>query len=368
MSPAAGRDADRRTRAHKGAPAIAALALLLLLAPGARGASAPADRGATAGERARQAPFVVRPFRPFAHGRWIGEAIAYGPHRDGQWPNGPSPTRAQVREDLRLMARHWHLTRTYGSVGPADSILQVIRADRIPMKVVLGVWIEPEERTDSTGRVIETLAEAQAANRREIEGAVRLAARYRDIVVALCVGNETQVSWSSHRVPAPLFVARVREVRARVAQPVTTADDFSYWKEPGSRAIADELDFVVAHIHPLWNGRSLEEAVPWTVERYRELCALHPGRTVVIGETGWATSRLDTGDQGRYMKSPADEGRQATFCRAFAAWARRERVVTFFFEAFDENWKGGSDPADAEKHWGFYRADRTPKPVLQGTD
>jgi exo-beta-1,3-glucanase (GH17 family) len=41
-------------------------------------------------------------------------------------------------------------------------------------------------------------------------------------------------------------------------------------------------------------------------------------------------------------------------------------VTTFVFEAFDENWKGGADPADVEKHWGLFHADRTPKAALGG--
>ncbi|TFG39021.1 MAG: glycosyl hydrolase, partial [Chromatiales bacterium] len=34
----------------------------------------------------------------------------------------------------------------------------------------------------------------------------------------------------------------------------------------------------------------------------------------------------------------------------------------FFFEAFDEPWKGSEfDPLGAEKHWGLFNVDRTPK-------
>jgi len=311
----------------------------------------------------RQQPFVARPFRPFLGPRWIGEAIAYGPHRDGQRPGGPSPTRAELRQDLQLMSRHWSLLRIYGSVGWPDTLLRVIREDRLPMRVMLGVWIEPEERRDSAGRVLEALPAGRAANRAEIEAAVRLAAAHPGTVIAVCVGNETQVSWSAHRVPPELLVGYVREVRARTAVPVTTADDLDLWKEPAGHALAPELDFVVAHIHPLWRGQLPEAAVDYTRDAFAGLRAAHRGRTVVIGETGWATRKLATGEQGRLMKGAAGEEQQAVFCAAFAAWARRERVTTFFFEAFDENWKGGPEADDAEKHWGFFRADRTPKPV-----
>jgi exo-beta-1,3-glucanase (GH17 family) len=342
---------------------LAVLLLLALCAAAHAGSPRPA-LPPTGGAFARQAPFVTRPFLPFIGERWVGNAIAYGPHRDGQYPGGPSPTREQLREDLHLMARHWGLLRTYGSVGWPETLLAIIHEERIPMRVMLGVWIEPEARLDSAGRVIEDLPRGKAANRAGLEAVIRLAAKYPEIVVALCVGNETQVSWSAHRVPYGLLVGYVREVRARTTAPVTTADDLDFWKEPAGHALAEELDFVVTHIHPLWRGQQLEGAVDYTGKAYAELCAAHPGRTVVLGETGWATSKIATGDQGKLMKGVVGEAEQAAFCSALAAWVERERVVTFFFEAFDENWKGGPAPAEVEKHWGFFRADRTPKPVV----
>ena len=341
-----------------------AVPLLLALCATARSGS-PRPAIPPAGNAfARQAPFVTRPFLPFIGERWIGNAIAYGPHRDGQHPGGPSPTRAQLREDLHLMARHWNLLRIYGSAGWPGTMLSIIREDRLPLRVMLGTWVEPEQRRDSTGRVLEELPRGKAANRAELEAAIRLAAKYPEIVVALCVGNETQVSWSAHRVPQALLVGYVREARARTTAPVTTADDLDFWKEPAGHALAEELDFVVTHIHPLWRGQQLEDAVEYTGKACAELRLAYPGRTVVLGETGWATSKTATGDQGKLMKGAVGEAEQAAFCSAFAAWAERERVVTFFFEAFDENWKGGQDPGEVEKHWGFFRADRTPKAVL----
>jgi exo-beta-1,3-glucanase (GH17 family) len=342
--------------------ATAVLALFALPARGAARSPAPGP-GSTPGGRSfrRESPFVTRPFRPFLGDRWIGNAIAYGPHRDGQRPGGPTPTREQLAEDLRLMVRRWNLIRTYGAEGPADSILDVIRRDRLDLRVMLGIWVQAEDRRDSAGRVIERFPEAVAANRREIEAGVRLATQHPGLVIAVCVGNETQVFWSGNRVPPARLIGTVREVRARVNVPVTVADDFNFWNQPESRAVARELDFIVMHAHPLWNGRQLEEALDWTRATYAEVQAAHPRRLVVIGETGWATRRTDEGDQGRLMKGALGEAEQAAYYDAVTDWARREQVTTFFFEAFDENWKGGDHPDEVEKHWGLFRADRTPK-------
>jgi exo-beta-1,3-glucanase (GH17 family) len=341
-----------------------AVPLLALLVATAHGGSPRPAVPAAGGAFARQSPFVMRPFRPFIGRRWVGNAIAYGPHRDGQYPGGPSPNREQLLQDLRLMSPHWGMLRTYGAVGWPETLLAIIHEERIPMRVMLGVWVEPEARRDSAGRILEDLPRGKAANRADLEAAVRLAARYPGIVAAVCMGNETQVSWSAHRLPLELLVGYVREARARTRVPVTSADDLDFWKESAGHALAEELDFLVTHIHPLWRGQQLEAAVDYTGRAYAELCAAYPGRTVVLGETGWATSKTATGDQGKLMKGAVGEAEQATFCGAFAAWAERERVVTFFFEAFDENWKGGPDPGEVEKHWGFFRADRTPKPAV----
>jgi exo-beta-1,3-glucanase (GH17 family) len=145
--------------------------------------------------------------------------------------------------------------------------------------------------------------------------------------------------------------------------PVTTGDDFNYWNKARSRGVAAEVDFVLVHLHPLWNGATREGALAWVTANLDSVRARQPDRDVVIGETGWATRRNDAGDQGRLMKGALGEAEQAAYRREVSAWADSARVPTFFFEAFDENWKGGPDPADVEKHWGLFRADRTPKPA-----
>jgi exo-beta-1,3-glucanase (GH17 family) len=295
----------------------------------------------------RQEPFERRALPTTIGDRWIGNGVAYGPYRDGQRPGGPSPSRDELGEDLRLMSRHWSLLRLYGAAGPTETILDLIREERLDMKVMLGVWIEPE-----------------AANRLEIETAIRLAGEYPEIVIAVCVGNETQVSWSSHRVPPDLLIDYVREARARTSVPVSTADDFNYWNKPESGAVAREIDFIVTHAHPLWNGIQLENALEWTRSTVAQIEAAHPGKAVVLGETGWATRKHTEGEQATLMKGAVGEAEQANFYAAARQWVDEARMPMFFFEAFDENWKGGDHPAEVEKHWGLFRADRTPKLAL----
>lgn len=45
-------------------------------------------------------------------------------------------------------------------------------------------------------------------------------------------------------------------------------------------------------------------------------------------------------------------------------WVEEDDIMTFFFEAFDEDWKGSPEPLEPEKHWGIFKIDRTPKQVV----
>jgi exo-beta-1,3-glucanase (GH17 family) len=299
---------------------------------------------------ATTAPVAARPLDPYRDGRWIGQGISYGPHRDGQRPGGPSPSRAQMREDLELLRGRWSLLRIYSADPVAEDLLALVREERLPFQILLGAWIAPD---------------APEANRKQVETAVRLARAYPDVVLALCIGNETQVSWSDHKVPADLLVGSLREARRGTTLPVATADDFSFWLEPRSDAVAREVDFIVLHAYAMWNGQPLDRALDFTKAKYAEVVRRHPGVPVLLGEAGWATAKHTEGEQATLIQGRPGEAEQRIFHDQFAAWVERDRIVSTWFEAFDENWKGGPHPDEVEKHWGLFRADRTPKQAVR---
>jgi hypothetical protein len=75
------------------------------------------------------------------------------------------------------------------------------------------------------------------------------------------------------------------------------------------------------------------------------------------------------GEQAKLIKGVPGEAQQKVFYEATRAWAEAEKFPVFFFEAFDENWKGGIHPNEVEKHWGLFRADRSEKlAVDSGTE
>ncbi|MBX2800165.1 MAG: hypothetical protein KTR31_20975 [Myxococcales bacterium] len=296
-----------------------------------------------------------RPFAPMVDGEAVIAGISYGPFREGQRPGGPDPTAEQILEDLRIIAPRWGMIRVYSSRGPTETILKTIHDEGLPIRVMVGAWIAPE---------------AEADNQAEVKQAIRLANAYPEVVAAVSVGNESQVDWSGHRTPMNVLLRHLRAVRQAIEQPVTTADDYNFWNKPRSHDVADEVDFLVVHAYAMWNKQQLADAVPWTAEAVVSIAAEHPGLSLVIGETGWATVLNPDagGDQVVQIVAPAGEAEQATFFQQFTAWAEQAQQPYFYFEAFDEPWKGGDNPRDVEKHWGLYNVDRTPKPALQASE
>ena len=72
-----------------------------------------------------------------------GRAICYSGYREGQSPDRRTyPSVAQIREDLHLLARHWPLLRLYDCSLHAERVLQVIRDDGLPKRVMKDVYAE----------------------------------------------------------------------------------------------------------------------------------------------------------------------------------------------------------------------------------
>ncbi len=311
----------------------------------------------------RQEPFITRVFDPYINGRWIGKAISYGFYRKGQSPGVKGPSETQILEDLEIILNHWNLIRVYGSDNNSEKVLKVIRKNNLPIRVMLGVWLEDEKVNP----------ERKNENIQEVLKAVKLANEYSEIISAINVGNETQVFWSAHKMEIEDLIRYIRIVRNNTSVPVTTADDYNFWNKPISKSVAMEVDFIVVHIYPLWNGITLENSIDWMNNIFfNEIKKFHSDKILVLGEIGWATNydatRTGDGQQGSLIKGEVSYAAQEKFLLKLSRWTDTNKVTTFLFEAFDEPWKGGgelSSPNEIEKHWGVYYENRTPKESFQ---
>jgi len=296
-------------------------------------------------------------------------AVAYSGFREGQYPdrgNGAvNPSAGEILEDLKILAAHnFNLIRLYDSGENSLLTLELIRQHHLPIKVMLGVWLEAEfSNHEGCPWLDEPIPESELAtntwrNAGELQRGIKLAQRFEDIVVAVNVGNEALVDWNDHMVPVEKVIAYVRLMKAAIDQPVTVAENYAWWIRDGA-ALAAQVDFLGVHTYPEWEGKTIDEALAYTIENIEGVRAALPDRPIAILEAGWATVAVEFGDR-------ANEASQARYYLEMQEWARSTNTTVFFFEAFDEPWKGDADaPHGAEKHWGLFNVDRTPKQLIQ---
>lgn len=290
-----------------------------------------------------------------------GNAICYSGYRAGQSPDSRIyPSVEQIREDLHLLVRHWQLLRLYDCSTHAERVLQVIREDRLPLRVMLGAYLGAEMNNFGCpwGGTYseEQLEDNRRENAAELARLVRLARQYEDIVFSVAVGNECTVDWTDHFVPVSHMIEYVRQVKAALPQPVTFCENYVPWQNK-LRPLVDEVDFISVHTYPVWEYKHIHEALDYTKENLASVTRLYPGKPVVITEAGWCTA-----SNGRGMHAEhAVQELQAIYCRDLEEWTRAEGLLCFVFEAFDEPWKGSPDPLEPEKHWGLFTVDRRPK-------
>ena len=334
-----------------GALLIAASALL----SGCGGGSSDATPGTTTHAlRALDSEFTTR------------KAVSYSGYRGSD--RSTAPTSGQILEDLNLLVQgNFRLIRLFDSTDEhALKTLQVIRDNKLDIKVQLGIWISGAK------------ASQDAANQAEIERGVALANGFKDIVLAVSVGNETMVDWSGLQVPPADMAAYISAVRGRITQPVTTDDNWAFFANDQGKyqtdVVLSEIDYVSMHTYPLadtpyglwdWKQTSVaakDRAVAMmdaAIEKAKKdytavanyVAARQPGMPIVIGETGWKSSA--TGGESQR----AHPVNQKMYFERLAGWKDGPKAV-FYFEAFDEPWKGGDDG------WGLFDVNRLAKYVV----
>ena len=296
-------------------------------------------------------------------------AIAYSGFREGQHPDrgdgAINPSEEETLEDLKILENAgFGLIRLYDCDENSQMVLEVIQEKKLPIKVLLGIWLDAEISNHQGCEWLtepiaeEKLLENTKKNMAEVQRGIELANTYTDVVVAVNVGNEALVSWNDHMVTLDSIIAYVRQVKAGIEQPVTVADNYEWWIQEGA-PLAAELDFIGVHTYPAWENKPIEEGLSYTIQNIEDVHAALPDSKIAILEAGWATTGIEFGDR-------ASEDNQLRHYNELKAWATSVNTTVFFFEAFDEPWKGHLENVNgAEKHWGIYFVDRTPKKVMQ---
>lgn len=340
------------------------------------------------GQAPAQAPSSTVVPGPAASGRRAlsGEfsarnAVSYSPFRTDNRET-EVVTDANVLADLQLLVQgNFRLIRLFDSFdNVAPRVLRLIRDNKLDIKVMLGAYLFSESSPYLTDL---QLSQNETLNKAETARAVVLANAYQDIVLAVSVGNETMVSWSFVPSSPNVIAQYLTNVRAQITQPVTTDDNWAFYAAAPER-ITSAIDFAAIHTYPLADTVHLPGKYDWqqagvpAASRAQAMADAsiasakadyHAVRTyldnkgladmpIVIGETGW---KAEASGGETYRAHPIN---QKMYFQGLNTWSNASRLGAgpasiFYFEAFDEPWKGGDDK------WGLFTVGRKARSMVQ---
>jgi exo-beta-1,3-glucanase (GH17 family) len=329
-------------------------------------------------------PFTGVTIRPLSPEFTARPAVAYGAYRTARSPAELAAEvipPANLKQDLDLMmAAGFRMIRLFSSDDKvARQTLQVIADNNMNMKVQLGAFIRGDVNVAEADRPA-----IYADNERSIAQAVALANHpvFKDIILAVSVGNETQVDFAGERTRPETLAGYLRTVRSQITQPVTTDDNWKAWAEMPA-VITNEVDFASIHTYPIldtifdprlidWRQKGVPEArravamadavFAEAKSQYEQARAALDAKglsyiPITVGETGWNVfdPRLS------FRAHPVNQKLYYDRLNAWAAEGRRGAgpKAVFFFVAFDEPWKQLDDG------WGLFNKDRQARYAIQ---
>jgi exo-beta-1,3-glucanase (GH17 family) len=323
------------------------------------------------------------------------QAICYGGYRDKT--RDVESTVSQITEDLKILsAMNIKVLRTYNvHHTEAANLLKAIRAlkkenPNFEMYVMLGAWIDCKNSWTANPLIRN---EDSERNPIEIAEAVRLANEYPEIVKIIAVGNEAMVKWAtSYYVEPSIILKWVNYLQDLKKQGklsknvwITSSDNFASWGGGDAEYHVDDLNQLIksvdyislhtypmhdTHYHPSFWGVLANEAQlspkekidaamirarDYAISQYNSVVtymkSIGVNKPVHIGETGWASG--DSKLYGSEGSKATDEYKAAVYHKLMKDWTNQAGISCFYFEAFDEQWKDGTNPLGSENHFGL---------------
>ncbi|MEI6849800.1 MAG: glycosyl hydrolase family 17 protein [archaeon] len=266
--------------------------------------------------------------------------MCYGPFRDGQSPGNSYPTEAQMRSDIQLLKNYTGKLRTYGTENNLSLIPRICNEEG--MNVYPCAWIS----TDAT------------ANTSQVNGLISVANQNYARTKGFIVGNETLLRGDQTQ---SALIGYINQLKAKTSLPVSTFEPWHIWNYDSSASLVSVVDYILMGVHPYWESPywtpnlSIDNAVTHVIDRYNQIKAKYPSKQVVIGETGWPSQ-----GPANYAAVPSIAN-QKRFLDEFETRARQNGIDYFFFEAFDESWKG---EGGVGAYWGLFDKNRNKKLAL----
>jgi exo-beta-1,3-glucanase (GH17 family) len=248
--------------------------------------------------------------------------ICFSPYEGEQEPGDPI-SEEQVRRKLALLQPHTRWVRIFSCTEGNDMIPQLAR--EYGFKTLVGAW----------------LGEDKEKNEEEIQRLIELA---RDgFVDVAAVGNEVMYREEMEESELIGYILRVKEALPNV--PVGYVD--AYYEFTNRPEITAACDVILANCYPYWEGCHIDYSLLYMKQMYYQAKQAAGDKKVIITETGWPSEGDPLG-----VAQPGYENALKYFINA-QTWSQKEDIEMFYFSAFDEGWKVGTE-GSVGAFWGLW--------------
>ncbi len=292
--------------------------------------------------------------------------VCYSPyHNDGQAPGTAIP-KSQIEADLTLISSHFDFFRTYTVADGMEEVVSIANAKGL--QVALGVHCYPGD---------------SISTKSDIDKAIAASKQFPSTVMCIVIGNETNRKNGNPNYVAPDIVAgymdyaHSRMIDEGLLMPITacltgagankndTGPDSEYALPVLKKC--QELNkvhhqIVLLNIYPYFAPNSkpgdIAPNMQWSYQNEISNAEDNFGLGVIIGEIGWPSAKNDTATS---RENVANE--ELNF-KATLSWVDGKNIYnkaynSFWFEMFDEPWKGTSG---VEAYWGLYEKNGAQSP------
>ena len=251
--------------------------------------------------------------------------LCFSPYLEGQSP-GSKISESQIRERLKMIRPYTRWIRSFSCTDGHEQTPRI--AHELGIKTLVGAWLGTD----------------RAINERELQGVIDVARTGHADIVA--VGNEVLLREDLSEDELLDCIQRVKDAVPGMRVGYVDAY-YIFEKHP---RITAACDVILTNCYPFWEGCPREQAVDYMQNMLRRTQAVAGGKPIIISETGWP-------DRGSPFHGavPSMEGAIRYFMDTMN-WAQHEGVEVFYFEAFDEAWKVGTE-GDVGAYWGIWDKD-----------
>lgn len=234
-----------------------------------------------------------------------------------------------VTRDIAVLSQLTNIVRLYGTDCNATQMV-VHAIDQLglngTMKVWMGVWQDKDKATNS----------------RQLKNMYDIFEEYgADPFLGIIMGNEVlfREDFTVTELGTLISETKTNLTKMGITLPVASSDLGDDW----TQALADEVDYLMANIHPFFSGTEASGAAGWTYDFWQRFnVPLKADKSKhIISETGWPSTG-GTNCGGAATCSPGsiagvDEMNQ--FLEGWVCPALKNGTNYFLFQAYDEPWK-----------------------------